>query len=305
MRQVDGMPKAASFSIKLILLITLAGVAGCNFASNDDQIGLEDNSASGAVAAVIGGALLAGNPSSGISDYSCPTVASTSGCTTSGSGVTLSYNTCTYGAASGTRTGALAIVSGGLTCGGSLPASMVQQYSVGSLHESKNQMSTTFDDWTGSVSNFAGDSISPLSGGGYGVQLASGSMTIARHLVTGSTNYSVVTAAAPTSASVSYVPITISSGTASGAAIVYDNVNGIIGVSTLNSLVYQAGCCFPVSGSISTQFHQSWNPAHPATATGLMYDGKTETLSFSGCGSATYTDPFTSTATSLSFTHCY
>lgn len=65
---------------------------------------------------------------------------------------------------------------------------------------------------------------------------------------------------------------------------VYQNVLHLIGKSRLNDLTFTDTCCTPVSGTITTEFTSGANVA--PTEKGAHFIGKTETLTFEGCGSA-------------------
>jgi hypothetical protein len=65
---------------------------------------------------------------------------------------------------------------------------------------------------------------------------------------------------------------------------VYQNVLHLIGKSELKDLVLDDSCCTPIAGTIRTQFEAGASTA--PTAEGAAYIGKSETLTFDGCGSA-------------------
>lgn len=301
--KLGDMLKMTSFS-KLILILSLAGLAGCNFASNDDSIGLEDASASGALAAIIGGAIYAGNPTA-LSGNTCPVVTAASGCSNVSGGVSLSYGNCSYGQNSGTRYGSLSFISAGLTCGGSatMPSSAIQQYGWGSSQTSSNEVTTGIDDLSTNLLNFDSQTIAPLTGSAYGVNVTySGNtptaMTISRRVATRSASDFSVNSQGGGS-------IAISGGvvTASGVTI-YDNRLWIVGTASTSDLTYSATCCFPVGGTITTAFVAGTTATTPQPG-GLLYTGKSETLTFTGCGTATLKDAPTQQTTNLAFTHCF
>lgn len=69
---------------------------------------------------------------------------------------------------------------------------------------------------------------------------------------------------------------------------VYQNVLHLIGKSQLKNLAFNDTCCTPVSGTIATQFNAGSNVS--PSDQGARYVGKTETLTFDGCGSAQLRD---------------
>jgi hypothetical protein len=80
--------------------------------------------------------------------------------------------------------------------------------------------------------------------------------------------------------------------TLSGAVTVQHNLAKYTAISTFNSVVFTAGCCFPTSGSITTTFQNG------------PFKGDTETLTFSSqCGETTLKDTSGNTG-SLTLQHC-
>jgi hypothetical protein len=65
---------------------------------------------------------------------------------------------------------------------------------------------------------------------------------------------------------------------------VYQNVLHLIGKSEIKDLVLDDSCCTPVAGTIRTHFEAGQSVA--PTTDGVPFIGKTETLTFDGCGSA-------------------
>jgi hypothetical protein len=76
----------------------------------------------------------------------------------------------------------------------------------------------------------------------------------------------------------------------SGSIVMYHNILQIIGTSTFTNLVYNDQCCLPISGVLSTQFSLGSNVN--TTEPGGALVGKTESLNFTSCGLATFTDSF-------------
>lgn len=69
---------------------------------------------------------------------------------------------------------------------------------------------------------------------------------------------------------------------------VYQNVLHLVGKSQLKDLAFNDSCCTPISGTITTQFNAGSNVA--PTDQGAHFVGKTETLTFDGCGTARLRD---------------
>jgi hypothetical protein len=80
--------------------------------------------------------------------------------------------------------------------------------------------------------------------------------------------------------------LTLSSGVVNGSVTVYHNLAKVIGTATVSGLTFTSGCCTPTAGSISTRFQ-----AYGVYSSKSGFNGVTETLSFTGCGQATYTGP--------------
>lgn len=90
--------------------------------------------------------------------------------------------------------------------------------------------------------------------------------------------------------------LTLSGNTATGRVIVYHQLAHVKATSTIN-VTFSSGCCLPTSGLITTQFDTS-----DARAL-AKYNGATENLSFTGCGTATYTGPEGKTG-NVTLSHC-
>lgn len=296
-----------------VLAVLCLGLSSCNFKSNDGLLnGVEDSSASGVVAGLLGGAILAGNPTTALSDNACPTVntAAGAGCTTGTDAVKLTYSGCTYGQDSGSWSGTLQVANNGLTCAtATLPSAATFQYVSGSSPSSGVHTSTAgtqffLDDATTNLGNFDSFVIAPTIGSGYGVSMnytagaPDGVATIHRRMTTVSLNYSVTgTAALSTASGTTTVGVT--------SMKVYNNRFGVVGTSAFTGVTYDSTCCYPVSGSIQTSFTAGTTVTTPFTQVGLDYVGKSETLTFSStCGSATLLDPYGYTS-NVTLTHCY
>lgn len=164
--------------------------------------------------------------------------------------------------------------------------------------------SALVDHSSANLSNFDNQNIATIHNGGYGLavsfnaQGARSSINFAhRTVVTNWFDHSVVGNLNLSEASASATSRTINSGTVT----VYHNLLKIVGTSTISNLVHKNTCCLPVQGSITTAFTAGQNVS--PTTLGSKYVGKSETLTFNGCGSATYQDINGNTA-SITLSRC-
>ncbi len=321
-----------------LILLTLALVS-CAKKTAATSTAEDDTSTSGAAASVVGGALSSSNSGGTIAKSSipknlfsfipsatasatssCPTALTSSGsyCTASGSTMWLSLNDCSYGTSTATWSGveAITISPNSVSCGtfpspgvnGTLIRQFVNAASSTTPSTATRTSSTgidvTIDDSTANLGNFDSVSISAIANGGYGTRVnynSSGirsSMTIARrfhsgilfdHSVTG--DLSINEAAANSTSRV-----------ISGTISVYHNILRIVGNSTFNRVTHSDTCCVPVSGSITTQFVPGVNRS--ATTLGSALIGKTETLTFTGCKTATL-QKYNGTTVDVTLNHCF
>lgn len=302
------------------IALIAAFITGCGGTTTGNPL-VEDTSASGAVAAVIGGALSGSSANGTLSSAIrqrhswagnwvpeaqaatvCPSfLTSGSGCTSSGSTMWLSYAACQFssGYATWTGTQALTMSSGSASCG-SFPnpganGSLIRQFvlTASSTIPTGARVTTAYgttlviDQLSANLANFDGATIATIANGGYGSKVtfdASGarsSLTLAQrvysvglfdHSVTGTVSVSESPAA--------------TSRTVSGSVAVYYNGTRVIGTTTLTNLGHTDSCCLPTSGTLRTSFSAG---AHVApTPLGMYLVGKSETLTFTGCGTATY-----------------
>ena len=307
----------ASMSLSLV---------NCSKASNEEASGMStDNSASGAAAGAAGGALSSSNAngtqaqfkfSSGPSiietvqaalnplprasaDAYCPTFKTVgTGCTTSGGTMWLNYDSCSFkGDVSWTGTQAITMSTGTAACG-TFPnpganATLYRQFvqgvsstAAGSASLTYNSKSATIDDESANLSNFDGDTLTPTNPNtGYGAAItfdssgARSSIALGHHIsVAGDFDHSV-------SGTLSISETAgATSRTITGSVKVYHNLMRVVGTSTFNDVLHNDVCCLPISGSITTVFSAGTNVS--PTRVGLLAVGKTETLTFTGCGTA-------------------
>ncbi|MGZ3688751.1 MAG: hypothetical protein ACXWPM_01045 [Bdellovibrionota bacterium] len=96
--------------------------------------------------------------------------------------------------------------------------------------------------------------------------------------------------------------ITDSSATKSvtGTLVVLHNLEKVTGTSTFNAVTFTSTCCTPTGGSISTLFSAGAANGNANS----KFIGKTETLAFTGCGTANFTD-ITGTTSAVTLSHCF
>jgi hypothetical protein len=132
------------------------------------------------------------------------------------------------------------------------------------------------------------------------VSAVENSTTVFDHTVAGSVTLSESGSGSSSSWSVSTG--TVSSGQCtSGGMIVYHNLVKVMGRTCFQSVTYDTSCCTPVSGTVTTTF--STTSASSGAISALM-NGKTESLTFNGCGSATYTN-YAGASSTVSMGHCF
>lgn len=299
---------------------------GCG-KNNDDNSSASsaDESASGAAASAVGGALSSSNtngtqalfstpvnkqshkyweffaPSKAFAANSCPTFLTTgTGCAASGSNMWLTYSSCTFnGAATWTGVQKIAMSSGTANCGtfpypgtsGTLQRQFVSA-SASNLPSSVSLLTTNgtviIDNSSSNLGNFDNQTITPILNGGYGAAItfnssgARSSITLAhRTYITGVFDHSVT----------GNLNINESSGATSrvvsGTVTVYHNRARVVGTSVFTAVGHQDSCCTPTSGKITTTFSAGANVS--PTAIGDLLVGKSESLTFNGCGTAVYT----------------
>jgi len=286
----------------------------------------EDKSSSGAVAEAVGGALSSTSSSGTVSfakaqsaSVSCPTYKTGAGaqCSASGQTLWLDYADCEFSGSSAVFNGTQAVIMSGsqtASCG-SFPdpgasQTLTRQYVHGLNSTTPWALEVTsryatlgiIDDRTANLSNFNGDTLATIVNGGYGTQVGfdsagrRSSLTLAHRIyisgVYDHTLYGNLTVAEASGAT---------SRTVSGTVTTYHNSLEVIGDSVFNNVVHSDMCCLPISGSITTTFRAgSVGP----TALGQLAVGKSETLTFTGCGTATY-QSYDGTTQSVALSRCY
>ena len=230
----------------------------------------------------------------------CPTFLTAAGpsCSASGSAMTLVYDSCSFGSSVTSWEGRkqLTMSAGAAACG-TFPhpgagGSLYRQF-VNAAATSPGVMQITsaygtlalIDHVTANLSNFDGAAIPTITNGGYGMKVdfdgsgARSAVTIAERVrVIGAYDHSIHGSLTITETSGA------SSRTANGTVDVYLNIAEVIGTSVFTNVVHSDMCCQPTSGSITTTFAAGSSP--PTTAIGLLMVGQSETLTFTGCGTA-------------------
>jgi hypothetical protein len=330
-------------SLKIFLVLGLVGfsgvVSGCGSSSSSSSAS-EDSSVSGVAAGAVGGALSNSSSSGTLSMnlksvkasrwsladlnfipdamamVSCPTYASTGAdCQASGDDMWLSYSDCTF-AGHDAWNGVQALISSSSASCGSFPrpaanGSLIRQYvqSAGALVPYQLSLTSSFgttaviDDATANLGNFDGDSITDIANGGYGSDVgfnssdARDSVTVDHRIyVSGVFDHSVDGQVAVDEVAGA------SSRVVTGSVKVYHNLLKVVGTATFNDVVHSDTCCMPIGGSISTVFSAGTNVS--PTAIGKLMVGKTETLTFTGCGTGVL-QAYDGTTSSVSLSRCF
>jgi len=320
-----------------LLALTQSGCGGGGTGTGNPMI--EDNSTSGVVASAVGGALSSSSTNnslamnsfshrkthesfslipSAMASTACPTYhsASGSGCHTTGGDMYLTYADCSFGSSQTNWDAVQAfIMSTGTASCGTFPspganATLNLQYVTLLTHAPSTALLTTdygtlstIDDNSTNLSNFDGDTIAPIINSGYGAQVgydSSGkknSLIIEHHISDIFLDHTL-------NGSLGISEITSSSRNVTGQVTVYHNRLKVVGTSVLNSLVHDDSCCLPISGSIKTTFAAGSNVADPPTTAGALLVNKSETLTFTGCRTATY-QSYDGTTTNVSLSRCF
>jgi hypothetical protein len=254
---------------------------------------------------------------------SCPTfrTAQGDGCSASGLAMWLTYGSCEFSGSKATWLGTQSLtVSSGSTdpsCG-TFPSpaasgDLILQYVSGSGSTTPSSAYVTsaygtvgtVDDHTSNLGNFDSATIATISNSGYGSQVdfnSSGlrsSLTVAHRISSPLLFDESVTGTVTISESAGATQRTISG----GSITVYHNLLQVIGTSSFTNVIHKDGCCFPVSGSIQTTFSAS-TTGHDPTSLGEYAVGRTETLTFTGCGTGTL-QSYDGTTQSVVLTRCF
>lgn len=313
------IPVLAAFS-------ALALLSACTKSSSTST---EDSSTSGSVASIVGGTY--NNSDSGgtltfretpaqknlftkfaqflptlvpnaLAASVCPTYASTgSACTVSGSTMKLSYGTgCSFSGSEATWEGEqdLSINSGTPACGtfpsrdfgGGGSGILTRTFTSGTERIAASGRVVQIDSLGSDAEAISG----PPSGGMQATfsnsstrtQIAIPGVNLIATTAAGTAlfNHSISTSLSGGS------PITLSGATVTGGTVItLHNLLKIQASSTFSNVTFSAGCCMPTSGTITTAF--SAVSGVTPTRLGATFIGSSETLTFEGCGIATYSGP--------------
>jgi hypothetical protein len=303
----------------------------------------EDSSSSGAVAESVGGAL-SGTGSNGTLAYFspkinshkmhsflhflnplemahaaglCPTFRSVNNCAAGSENLWLTYDACSFANSAAEWVGVVELTPTANTppsCG-TFPNpgpnnSLYRQYVAASGSTTPYSVAVTtsygtyavIDDHTSNLQNFNGDTITPLLNSGYGSEVTYGANGGRKTLALAHREWSTGLFDFTVSGSLNVSETSgASTRTVTGSVTVYHNRLQIIGTSTLNNVVHNDSCCLPVSGSITTVF--SAGSVSP-TQLGALAIGKSETMTFDGCGQATL-QGYDGTEKTVSLSKCY
>jgi hypothetical protein len=295
--------------------------------STNSASAISDSSTSGAAAGAVGGALtnsgangtqarmsymlpttlvasvrqaLSPLPQASAANQFCPTFKDTgSSCSTSGSSMWLNYSDCTFtGRAEWNGVQQITMSSANTAACGAFPnpgasSTLYRQFVqsvggsvAGQVTITADGVEGTVDDATANLGNFNLDPIAATNpNGAYGAAVsfnasdARSSLNIAHHLtIAGVLDHSVTGTLAITE-----VP-GADSRLINGSVKVYHNLLRVIGTSTFAQVTHKDICCLPVGGVITTQFTAG---TVAPTVAGEKYVGKSEVLTFTGCGTAT------------------
>ena len=310
--------------INMILLATACGK------SNSSASSTEDSSTSGTVASVVGGA--ANGSSGGTLAYlpldhkaqskmvalldvlfplhnanasaSCPTIPSGGGsCSVSSSTATLTYSSCSFGSSAAVWNGSQIVDFSGSTpvCGSAFPSGMssvTRTFGTGTNRTSASGVEVNVDS-SGAYTAIDGNTYSGGTVASFSSGLKTGLTINGLNIWSPLFHHSLTT-----NSGVGGSPLVFSGGNTitSGTIITFHNLARIKASSTFSSVGFSSGCCTPTSGTITTSF-STINGVTPTTL-GSKLSGTIETLTFTGCGTATYTGN-DGTPGSVTLGHCF
>ena len=233
----------------------------------------------------------------------CPTIASgtVANCSVSANTATLTYSNCSYSSSAAVWNGTQFVAFTGATpvCGSAFPSAMssvTRTFSLGTSRTSAAGVGVIIDT-TGAATAADGNVYSGGTtvsfSGGLRTQIAIAGLNLNstrfRHTVTTNAGGS---------------PLVISNGNTitSGTVITFHNLAHLKASSSFTNVAFKAGCCTPTSGTITTTF-STISGVTPSTL-GAKMNGTTETLVFTGCGTANY-EGLDGTNGLVSLGHCF
>ena len=293
---------------KYALLVSIVGVlVFSNGCGSSDNSGTEDTSTSGSVASVVAGAENGSNTSTGTqalndrrlerlfaeleleksaeASNTCSyyTTAERLACSEGTAQSPITYSDCSF-------SGSSAVWNGGvsLTCAS---GSITRIVNDGTTR--MNSFGRTLTIHTSAATGYSGSGFT-LSGSGGTTWTASNLTINGVELVTDAYDHTLQSSTLTRSVSGAGSSQTV---TYSGTVTLYHNKVKITATSQLTGLTLTPGsCCMPTGGTITTTFSGT-------SLLGSKYDGATETLQFTGCGTATYSGPEGYSGT-VSVTNC-
>ncbi len=327
-----------SIGLALMASIVLVGCGGTSTGNPDS----EDISTTGSAISAAGGALSSSGSGGTMASYKrpaakgnffealagvqfipaafassiCPNfkTAQGAGCSAAGSDLWFSYNDCVFGSSTATWKGNLnfELSSGSAACG-SFPSTISNGYfyrqfvtSAGVTTPSSATLTTAqgavinIDDASANLANFDNATIATIFHGGYGSAVGFGPAGFRNSLNFGHREYVTGVFDHSLSASLSVTPTSLTARTVSGNVTVYHNLAQVIATVQFNSVVHSDFCCWPTSGSVTTSFSAG---THAPTTTGAAMVGKQETMTLTGCGTASL-QSFDGTTKNILLTRC-
>lgn len=303
-------------------------------------MGAAASSVGGAIANSFSGATVELTASSPTTFGTCPTLLTTagSGCANVGSAAEMTYSACSFmGNAKWSGTLSVSLSSSTAVTCGAYPTvttdTLRRQFIAASGGVAGTGTRTTgagtvvtIDHTTaGITANYQSDTFNGSgasgytgtffnSGGGSAVHFTSGKrdkVTILEHLSTSGLlgwdhtvagDINITEAGSGTALTWTANSGTVTSGACTGGITVYHNRVKMMGQTCFASVNYNPTCCTPVSGTITTTFSKTSASGSGQVATAM--NGKSESLTFTGCGSGMYTD-YQGTTSAVTLSHCF
>jgi len=132
------------------------------------------------------------------------------------------------------------------------------------------------------------------------IKATAGLVTLFKHTVAGTVNISESGSGSASEWTASAG--TVTSGSCTGGITVYHDLVEMAGNTCFANVKYNTTCCTPVSGTITTTFSKSTQSPTNAITTAMA--GKSESLTFNGCGSATWTT-YAGSTIAVSTNYCF
>jgi hypothetical protein len=201
------------------------------------------------------------------------------------------YSNCSF-------SGSSAVWNGGVTFTGTAGSTVTRVIATGTTRTAASGTVVTINS-TGSstaLTPFSGSGGSALTSGGSTATFTSGTMTGVAingvNFVTSGYNHLLTTTGG------SALSYNSSTSTWTGTIILYHQLAKVVATSVVD-VTMSSGCCLPTGGTIKTTFSVASSSSNYS-----KYNGQTETLSFTGCGTASYTGPESYSGSSVTLSHC-